>query len=59
MIEKCHLAASEISSEEVLSISTVNNVVNQMGSLRVTRLIITGSDGAALYDSVAEAQAGK
>lgn len=59
MIEKCHLAASEISSEEVLSISTVNNVVNQMGSLRVTRLIITDSDGAALYDSVAEAQAGK
>ena len=47
MIEKCQLAASEISAEEIINNSTVNNVVNQMGSLRVTRLVITDRSGLA------------
>ena len=59
MIEKCQLAAAEISSEEVLNVATVNNVVDQMGSLRVSRLIITDRNGIALYDSAAEPQTGK
>ena len=59
MIEKCQLASSEISSEEVLSVSTVNNVINQLGSLRVSRLVITDGSGIALYDSSSESQVGK
>jgi len=59
MIEKCQLAAAEISSEEVLNEATVNNVVKQIDSLRVTRLVITDRCGVAIYDSAEESQAGK
>ena len=59
MIEKCLLASTEISSEEVLNTTTVENAVKQMGSLRVNRLIITDHNGIALYDSSAESQIGK
>ena len=59
MIEKCQLAASEISAEEVLNITTVSNVVKQMGSLRTTRLVVTNRSGVAIYDSSVESQTGK
>ena len=59
MIEKCQLAASEISSEEVLNTTTVNRVVEQMGHLRVSRLVVVDRNGVALYDSSAESQIGK
>ena len=59
MIEKCQLAASEISAEEIINNTTVNNVVKQMGSLRVTRLVITDRSGLAIYDSSEESQDGK
>ena len=51
MIEKCQLAAAEISAEEVLNATTVSGAVGQMESLRVTRLVITDRSGMALYDS--------
>ncbi len=54
MIEKCMLAADEISALEVLNRSTVTELVEQMGSLKVTRLIVTDPTGAALYDSSGE-----
>ena len=59
MIEKCQLAASEISSEEVLNTTTVNRVVEQMGHLRVSRLVVVDRNGVALYDSATESQIGK
>ena len=59
MIEKCQLAAAEISAEEVLNATTVNNVVKQMGSLRVTRLVITDAKGVSIYDSTSESNVGK
>lgn len=59
MIEKCQLAAAEISSEEVLNESSVKSVVEQMESLRVTRLIITDRNGIALYDSREDVQPNK
>ena len=59
MIEKCQLAAAEISSEEVLNESSVKSVVEQMESLRVTRLIITDRNGIALYDSREDGQPNK
>ena len=59
MIEKCLLASSEISSEDILNITTVNNAIKQIGSLRVTRLVVTDHSGMALYDSAADSQVGK
>ena len=58
MIEKCQLAAAEISAEDVLNTKTVNNAVKQMGSLRVSRLVITDRNGIALYDSSESSQVG-
>ncbi|MBR4289064.1 MAG: HAMP domain-containing histidine kinase [Oscillospiraceae bacterium] len=52
MIEKCQLAADEISSLEVLNASTVAGAVEEMVSLKVTRLIITDQSAMVLYDSV-------
>ena len=54
MIEKCQLAAEEISNLEVINSSTVANAVSQMSSLRVTRLIVTDLSGVAIYDSAGE-----
>ena len=54
MIEKCQLAAEEISNLEVINSSTVANAVSQMSSLRVTRLIVTDLSGIAIYDSAGE-----
>ena len=54
MIEKCLLASSEISNLEVLNPATTAGAVAKMGSLRVTRLIITDQTGLVVYDSAAE-----
>lgn len=51
MIEKCQLASDEIASLDVLNTSTVAGVVDQMESLKVSRLIVTDQTGLALYDS--------
>ena len=51
MIEKCQLAADEISKLEVINASTVSDAVSQMGSLKVTRLIVTDQTGLIIYDS--------
>ena len=55
MIEKCQLASDEISTLDVLSPSAVAEIVNQMESLKITRLIVTDQMGMALYDSEAAA----
>ena len=41
MIEKCQLASDEIAAAEVLNPSTVSGIVNQMESLKVSRMIVT------------------
>lgn len=51
MIEKCQLAADEISTLEVLNASTVSSTISQMESLKSSRMIVTDQAGAALYDS--------
>ena len=51
MIEKCQLASDEIATAEVLNPSTVSGIVNQMESLKVSRMIVTDQSGMALYDS--------
>jgi len=51
MLEKCQIASDEVAKLDVLNPSTVAGLVNQMDSLKVTRLIITDQSGSALYDS--------
>jgi len=51
MTEKCLLAAGEISTLDVINPSTVAEAVDRMGSLQITRLVITDRTGIALYDS--------
>lgn len=55
MIEKCQLAADEIANLEVLNSATVASTVEQLGSLKVSRLIVTDQNGTALYDSYNQA----
>ena len=52
MIEKCQLAASEISELEIINSATVADTISRLGSLRVTRLIVTDQSGLAIYDSL-------
>jgi len=52
MLEKCQLAASEISALEVLNASSVASTVEKIGSLRISRLIVTDQRGVAVYDSL-------
>ena len=51
MIEKCQLAANEISELEIINQSTVAEAIAQMGSLKVNRLVITDQTGLSIYDS--------
>lgn len=52
MIEKCNLAAAEIANQEVLNPTTAAQAVAQMGTFRVSRLVITDQTGKAIYDSM-------
>ena len=51
MTEKCLLATDEISTLDILTTGSVTSIVDQMESLKVTRLIVTDQTGNALYDS--------
>ena len=55
MIEKCQLAANEISELEIINPSTVAEAISQMGNLKVNRLVITDQAGLTLYDSTGSA----
>lgn len=54
MLEKAQLAANEVASLDVLTASTASAAVNKIGTLKVTRLIITDAHGMILYDSSRE-----
>ena len=51
MIEKCNIAANEISNLEVLNNSTITTALSQLENTRVSHLLITDSAGASVYDS--------
>ena len=59
MVEKAQLAATKISTLDVLTPSGVAEVVGQMSSLKVTRLIITDHVGVVIYDSNQENTVGQ
>ncbi len=52
LVEKCQLASDEIATLEVINPTTVEGIVNQLESLKLTRLIVTDRSGICLYDSV-------
>ena len=52
MVERCKLAATEFSTLEVFSPATVSSAVEQLGSLRVSRLLVTDQSGTVIYDSL-------
>lgn len=56
MIEKCLLASDEIAKLEVINSAMVADTLNQLESLKVTRLIVTDQAGVALYDSIGQAE---
>ena len=51
MVEKCQLAANEISELEIINTTTVADAIAQLGSLKVNRLVVTDPTGLTLYDS--------
>lgn len=55
MIEKCKLAAAQISDLEALNKNTVANAVSEFEKMNVSRLVITDPDCQAIYDSSTEA----
>ena len=57
MVERCLIAASQIADLEVLNQSTVSTAVSNMGSVKVTRMIITDQNAVALYDSLQDSPA--
>ena len=54
MLEKCRIAASQISDLEQLSEENVANAMAQMEEISVTRLIITDQYGKCVYDSYSQ-----
>ena len=51
MLERCQLAANEISELEVINTSTVTEAIEQMGNFKVARLMVTDHTGLIVYDS--------
>ncbi len=57
MIERCQLAAAEISDLDVLNHSTVSGAIRNLGNLHVSRIIVTDKAGIGIYDSLAQMDA--
>ena len=54
LVEKCHLAAFELSELEVINKDTVAITAGKISGQDLTRFIITDKNGIALYDSAEE-----
>ena len=55
MLDKCQLAAGEISSLEIVNSTTVAGVLSEMEALKATRIIVSDFSCVALYDSAGTA----
>ena len=55
MLEKCHLAADEISQLDVISTDGITGALSRLGSMSSTRLIVTDQAGLTIYDSAGSA----
>ena len=56
MLEKCQLAADEIGQLDVINDSGVREALSKLGSLSVTRTIVTDAYGFTVYDSLGTAE---
>lgn len=54
MIEKCLLTGTEIAALDIFNSDTVAQTVSSMGSLNISRMIITDHSGLSVYDSISE-----
>lgn len=52
MIEKCQLAAAEVSTLDLVNPSGIAQTLQQLDGLNATRTIVTDRTGLALYDSL-------
>ena len=52
MQEKAQIVAYAIAEQDVVNQESVRNVVDQLGNLTVTRLIVTDHAGLVMYDSL-------
>ena len=51
MLEKAQLTANEIADLDVLHTSAIEEIVDRIGSLTFTRLVVTDAAGRIIYDS--------
>lgn len=51
MTERCNLASKEISQLQIVNRTTILDALSRIGSLRVTRVIVTDNESIILYDS--------
>ena len=51
MVEKCHLASDAIAQLEVVNEEGIQEALSQLGSINVTRTVVTDPYGLAIYDS--------
>ena len=58
MVERCLIAASDISLIEVLNTDSVTDAVSKMEGLSTSRIIVTDVSGKILYDSTGQAHLG-
>ena len=58
MVERCLIAASDISMVEVLNTDSVADAVSKMENLTISRMIVTDVSGKILYDSIGDQHIG-
>ena len=51
MLERCYLAATEISDLQIINRNTVSGALSSISSLRVSRVIVTDETAKIIYDS--------
>jgi len=56
MLEKCQLASDEIAKLEVMNREGIGDIFNELGSMTVTRTVVTDPYGLAIYDSLGQSE---
>ncbi len=54
MLEKCQLASDEIGRLEVINAEGISEVLAQLGSLNVSRILVTDRSGMAIFDTAGQ-----
>ena len=51
MLEKARMTANEIGNLDILNTAAIEEVIDRIGSLSFTRLVVTDANGGIIYDS--------